>query len=137
MPLLSATDLQGMFEAVGGVPIAAGAIFGTGVYKKNHEIIFDENRIVLEHSVRTLTNQFGHLNYNDPLTVFDSNGLNGVYFKVERLPILLNDGEVCVIPLARVDAPGPLYVILNGDPGGTTDDPAPADPLILVFNGDP
>jgi hypothetical protein len=125
-----------MFEAVDGVPIMAGAISGTGVYKKNHEVIFDENRIVLEHSVRTLTDQFGHLNYNDLLTVFDSNGLNGVYFKVERLPILLNDGDVCVIPLARVDAPEETVVILDGDPGDDpTTDPTELPTLILDGSG--
>jgi hypothetical protein len=42
-----------------------------------------------------------------------------------------------MVRLARVDAPGPLYVILNGDPSGTTEDPAPTDPRILIFNGDP
>jgi hypothetical protein len=42
-----------------------------------------------------------------------------------------------MVRLARVDAPGPLYVILNGDPSGTTDDPAPAELPTLIFNGDP
>jgi len=51
-------------------------------------------------------------------------------------PQRFDDGKFCRIPLARVDAPGPLYVILNGDPSGTTNDPAPTDPPILIFNGD-
>ena len=137
MPLLSAADLQGMFAAVGGVPIAAGAISGVGVYKKNHEMIFDEGAVILEHSLRARSDQFGHLEYGDSLVVFDLNGANGVSFKVKQEPMRINDGQVCIIELAKVDAPGPLYVILNGDPSGTTDDPAPTDPPILIFNCDP
>ena len=136
MPLLSATDLQGMLEAVGGVPITAGAISGVGVYKKNHEMIFEDNMMILEHAVRATTDQFGHLDYGDSLVVFDANGSNGVTFKVDKKPMQINDGMVCMIGLAKVDAPGPLYVILNGDPSGATSDPAPAEQPILILNGD-
>jgi len=99
VPLLSATDLQGMFEAVGGVPITAGAISGVGVYKKNHEMIFEDNVMILEHAVRATTDQFGHLDYGDSLVVFDANGSNGATFKVDKKPMQINDGMVCMIGL--------------------------------------
>ena len=136
MPLLSATDLQGMFEAVGGVPITAGAISGVGVYKKNHEFIFDKGALILEHSLRAISDQFGHLEYGDSLIVFDANGANGVSFKVKEEPIQINDGQVCIIELAKVDAPGPLYVILDGDP---SDDPEPTttEQPTLILDGNP
>ena len=104
MPLLSATDLQGMFEAVGGVPITAGAISGVGVYKKNHEMIFEDNMMILEHAVRATTDQFGHLDYGDSLVVFDANGSNGVTFKVDKKPMQINDGMVCMIGLVMSTA---------------------------------
>ncbi len=104
MPLISATDLQGMLEAVGGVPITAGAISGVGVYKKNHKIIFDEDAVILEHSLRARSDQFGHLKYGDSLVVFDANAANGVFFKVKQEPMQINSGQDCIIELARTTA---------------------------------
>lgn len=104
MPLLSVTDLQGMFEAVGGVPITAGAISGVGVYKKDHQMIFEDNLMILEHAVRATTDQFGHLDYGDSLVVFDANGSNGVTFKVDKKPMQINDGMVCMIGLVMSTA---------------------------------
>ena len=104
MPLISATDLQGMLEAVSGVPITAGAISGVGVYKKNHELIFEDNMMILEHAVRATTDQFGHLDYGDSLVVFDANGSNGVTFKVDKKPMQINDGMVCMIGLVMSTA---------------------------------
>jgi len=101
VPLISATDLQGMLEAVGGVPITAGAISGVGVYKKNHKIIFDEDAVILEHSLRARSDQFGHLKYGDSLVVFDANAANGVFFKVKQEPMQINSGQDCIIELAR------------------------------------
>jgi hypothetical protein len=104
VPLISATDLQGMLEAVGGVPITAGAISGVGVYKKNHKIIFDEDAVILEHSLRARSDQFGHLKYGDSLVVFDANAANGVFFKVKQEPMQINSGQDCIIELARTTA---------------------------------
>ena len=104
MALLSTTDLEGMLVAIGGVPIAAGAISGTGVYRKNHQMIFNEEVIILEHSVRTRTDQFGHLGYGSYLAVFDANGSNGVSFKVTKEPMQINRGQVCIIELIKVAA---------------------------------
>jgi hypothetical protein len=123
-----------MLEAVGGVPITAGAISGVGVYKKNHKIIFDEDAVILEHSLRARSDQFGHLKYGDSLVVFDANAANGVFFKVKQEPMQINSGQDCIIELARVDAPGETVVILDGDPG---DDPTtePTDPPVLILDG--
>jgi len=75
----------------------------------------------------------GYLDLNSEM-IFIS--VNGETYKVEMSPQRFDDGKFCRIPLAKVDAPAPLYVILNGDPSGTTNDPAPTDPPILIFNGD-
>jgi hypothetical protein len=113
------------------VPVIAGAITGDGYLDLNSEMIFDGNLTIIDYLLTAQTSKFGGLGYGAAISV------NGETYKVEMSPQRFDDGKFCRIPLAKVDTPGPLYVILNGDPSGTTDDPAPTDPPILIFIGDP
>jgi hypothetical protein len=113
------------------VPVIAGAITGDGYLDLNSEMIFNGNLTIIDYLLTAQTSKFGGLGYGAAISV------NGETYKVEMLPQRFDDGRFCRIPLVRVDAPGPLYVILNGDPSGTTDDPAPAELPKLIFNGDP
>ena len=116
---------------MGAVPVIAGAVTGLGYLDLNSEIIFDGGVTAIDYLLTAQTNLFGSLSYGTAISV------DGQTYKVEMEPQRFNDGAFCKIPLAKVDAPGPLYVILDGDPSGATDDPAPAEQPILVFNGDP
>jgi len=113
------------------VPVIAGAITGDGYLDLNSEMIFDGNLTIIDYLLTAQTSKFGGLGYGAAISV------NGETYKVEMSPQRFDDGKFCRIPLAKVDAPGPLYVILNGDPSGPTDDPAPAERPTLIFNGDP
>jgi hypothetical protein len=112
------------------VPVIAGAITGDGYLDLNSEMIFDGNLTIIDYLLTAQTSKFGGLGYGAAISV------DGETYKVEMSPQRFDDGKFCKIPLAKVDAPGLLYVILNGDPSGTTNDPAPAELPTLIFNGD-
>jgi hypothetical protein len=133
---LSATADKVALDHMGGVSVIAGAVTGRGFLEENKELVFDDGVEIIPWLLKIKTAEFGHLDYNHLLVV------DGIAFKATRPPEPLPGSEPralswSMVRLAKVDAPGPLYVILNGDPSGTTNDPAPTDPPILIFNGDP
>jgi hypothetical protein len=120
---------------MGGVSVIAGAVSGRGFLEENYELIFDGQVRIVPWLLKIRTAEFGHLDYNTSVVA------NGIAFKAVRGPEPIPGSEArelgwSMVELAKVDTPGPLYVILNGDPSGTTNDPAPTDPPILIFNGD-
>jgi hypothetical protein len=132
---LSAKADKVALDFMGGVSVIAGAVSGRGFLEENKELVFDDGVEIIPWLLKIKTAEFGHLDYNHLLVV------DGIAFKATRPPEPLPGSEPqalswSMVRLARVDAPGPLYVILNGDPSGTTNDPAPTDPPILIFNGD-
>jgi len=115
---------------MGAVPVIAGAVTGLGYLDLNSEIIFDKGVTVIDYLLTAQTNLFGSLSYGTAISV------GGQAYKVEMEPQRFNDGAFCKIPLAKIDAPGPLYVILNGDRNGDTGDTPPADLPTLILKGD-
>ena len=120
---------------MGGVSVIAGAVTGRGFLEENKELVFDDGVEIVPWLLKIRTAEFGHLDYNHSVVV------DGIAFKATKTPEPLPGSESkalgwSMVRLAKVDAPGPLYVILDGDPSGTTDDPAPAEQPILIFNGD-
>ncbi len=133
---LSAKADKVALDFMGGVSVIAGAVTGRGFLEENKELIFDNGVEIIPWLLKIKTAEFGHLDYNHVLVV------DGIAFKATRPPEPLPGSEPralswSMVRLARVDAPSPLYVILNGDPSGAADDPAPAELPKLIFNGDP
>ena len=133
---LSAHADRAALDHMGGVSVIAGAVSGRGFLEENVELVFDNEALVVPWLLKIRTAEFGHLDYNHSVVV------DGIAFKATKTPEPLPGSESkqlgwSMVRLAKVDAPGPLYVILDGDPSGTTDDPAPAEQPILIFNGDP
>jgi hypothetical protein len=110
------------------VPVIAGAIIGDGYLDLNSEMIFDGNLTIIDYMLTAQTSKFGGLGYGTAISV------NGETYKVEMSPQRFDDGKFCRIPLARVDAPEEMVVILDGDPG---DDPTtePTETVLILDGG--
>jgi hypothetical protein len=110
------------------VPVIAGAIIGDGYLDLNSEMIFDGNLTIIDYLLTAQTSKFGGLGYGAAISV------DGETYKVEMLPQRFDDGKFCRIPLARVDAPEEMVVILDGDPG---DDPTtePTETVLILDGG--
>ena len=133
---LSADADRAALDFMGGVSVIAGAVSGRGFLEENKVLVFDDGVETVPWLLKIRTAEFGHLDYNHSVVV------DGIAFKATKTPEPLPGSESkqlgwSMVRLAKVDAPGPFTVILDGDPSGTTDDPAPAEQPILIFNGDP
>jgi len=123
-------DLDLFFDDF-GVSFLAGAISDKCIKNAPGLGVLDDRILKVDYYVMVKSSLYSHLVRGNPAIV------DGETFVVEDPPSPIEDGVFSAIGLEKVDGPGPLYVILNGDPSGTTNDPAPTDPSILIFNGDP
>jgi len=86
---------QAVNRNLGGVPFVWGAVFGSGIFEQNSQIILDEQVISVEYAVHNLpTAQFGALKYNDAVTV------NGESYVV-REPMMIGDGRYMMVTLSK------------------------------------
>ena len=132
---LSAHADRAVLDFMGGVSVTAGAVTGRGFLEENKELVFDDGVEIVPWLLKIRTAEFGHLDYNHSVVV------DGIAFKATRPPEPLPGSESkalgwSMLRLAKVDAPGPLYVILDGDPG---DDPEPTTTELptLILDGNP
>ena len=123
-------DLDLFFDDF-GVSFVAGAISDKCIRNAPGLGVLDDRILKVDYYVMVKSSLYSHLVRGNPAIV------DGEAFVVEDPPSPIEDGVFSAIGLEKVDGPVPLYIILNGDPNCTTDDPAPAEQPILIFNGDP
>jgi hypothetical protein len=132
---LSADADRAALDFMGGASVIAGAVTGRGFLEENKELVFDDGVEIIPWLLKIKTAEFGHLDYNHSVVV------DGIAFKATRPPEPLPGSEPrelgwSMVRLAKVDATGPLYVILDGDP---SDDPEPTTTELptLILDGNP
>ena len=123
-------DLDLFFDDF-GVNFVAGAIPDKCIRNAPGLGVLDDRILKTDYYVMVKSSLYSHLVRGNPAVV------DGEAFVVEDPPRPIEDGVFSAIGLEKVDGPVPLYVILDGDPSGTTDDPSPADLPTLILNGDP
>jgi len=123
-------DLDLFFDDF-GVSFVAGAISDKCIKNAPGLGVLEDRILKVDYYVMVKSGLYSHLVRGSPAIV------DGEAFVVEDPPSPIEDEAFSAIGLEKVDAPGPTYVILNGDPSGTTDDPATAELPTLIFNGDP
>ena len=97
-----------IFLADFGVPVAAGAVSGTGILDLNSEIILGGEAVMIDYLLTVPTALFGSLGYGDVVTV------DGISYKAESQPLRFDDGAFCRVPLVKQDPDPAIDYVLDG-----------------------
>jgi hypothetical protein len=96
---LSAAANRVAYDRLGSVSVIAGAVTGRGFLKMNSEMLLGGEIISIDYALTCETALFGGLIYGAAISV-DSQS-----FEVRHEPMRVDDGTLCVVPLARVTTP--------------------------------
>ena len=96
---LSAAANRVAYDRLGSVSVIAGAVTGRGFLKQNSEMLLNGEIVSIDYALTVETESFGGLAYGAAIAVA------GVSYTVRHEPMRLDDGTLCVVPLARVTTP--------------------------------
>jgi hypothetical protein len=83
-------------RSLGGVPVIWGAVSAVAILEQNTEMVIGDQVLSVEYALHNLpAASFGGMAHGDAVTV------NGVGFTVRHAPMLMGDGQFCVVALSK------------------------------------
>lgn len=83
-------------RSLGGVSVIWGAVSAEAILEQNTEMVIGDQVLSLEYALHNLpTASFGGIAHGDAVTV------NGVAYTVRHAPMLIGDGQFCIVALSK------------------------------------
>ncbi len=91
-------------RSLGGVPVIWGAVSGEALLEQNTEMVIGDQVLSIEYALHNLpAAQFGGMAHGDAVTV------DGVSYAVRHSPMLVGDGQFCVVALKFIEAVAAVF----------------------------